>query len=209
MKIVDVKELEIPEVKIITYQRFRDERGYFTETYRKSDFANNPQTPFLKDIDFTQVNESFSNKGAVRGLHFQWDPFMAKMLRVIYGNVIDVALDIRPTSETFGKIVGYEFQSSQDDENNQWIWIPVGFAHGVYFLKDSLIEYFCTGQWAPDTEQGISPLAGDIDWSVFDKNIKAKIDHLIGENAVLNEKDKKGLTLEQWKNSEDSKNFIS
>src|SRR3989344_9623412 len=101
MKIVDVKSLEIPEIKVITYQRFKDERGYFTETYRKSEFENNEQTPFLKGVDFTQVNESFSTKMVFRGFHFQWNSFMAKMLRVINGNVIDMAIDIRPNSPTF------------------------------------------------------------------------------------------------------------
>ncbi|MFH1827329.1 MAG: dTDP-4-dehydrorhamnose 3,5-epimerase family protein [bacterium] len=208
MKILGVEELQIPEVKVITYQRFKDERGYFTETYRKSDFAQNPQTPFLKNIDFTQVNESFSKKGVVRGFHFQWNPFMAKMLRVIYGNVIDVALDIRPTSQTYGKIVGYEFNTTQNDETNQWIWLPIGFAHGIFFLEDSLIEYFCTGQWAPDNERAISPMADDIDWSLFNKDIKSKIDNLLINNSLINDKDKNGITLEQWKISEDSKNFI-
>src|SRR3990167_8173898 len=124
MKIVDVKELEIPEVKIITYQRFKDDRGYFTETYRKNEFEENPQTSFLKGIAFTQVNESFSKKMVFRGFHFQWNPFMAKMLRVIKGNVIDMAIDIRPNSETFGKVVGYELIADFEQESNQWIWIP-------------------------------------------------------------------------------------
>ncbi len=208
MKIVDVKELEIPEIKVITYQRFKDERGYFTETYRKSEFENNPQTPFLKGIDFTQTNESYSKKGVLRGFHFQWNPFMAKMLRVIKGNVIDMAIDIRPKSSTFGKIVGYEFNADYEQGNNQWVWIPVGFAHGILFLEDSLIEYFCTGQWAPDTERGISPFANDIDWTIFNQELKNKLDEFMKTSLIINEKDKNGLTIEQWRNSEDSKNFI-
>lgn len=208
MKILGVEELKIPEVKVITFQRFKDERGYFTETYRKSDFENNSQTPFLKDVDFTQVNESFSKKGVLRGFHFQWNPFMTKMLRVIKGNVIDMAVDIRPNSLTFGKVVGYEFNADYEDENNQWVWIPVGFAHGVLFLEDSAIEYFCTGQWAPDTERCISPLANDINWSVFNSELKKKLDEFMKTSLIINEKDKNGLTIEQWRNSEDSKNFI-
>ena len=208
MKIIGVKELEIPEVKVITYQRFKDERGYFTETYRKSEFEQNPQTPFLKGVDFTQVNESFSKKGVLRGFHFQWNPFMAKLLRVIKGNVIDLAIDIRPQSETFGKVVGYELIADFEQENNQWIWIPVGFAHGILFLEDSLIEYFCTGQWAHETERAISPLSNDIDWSVFNSELKKKYDEFMKTSLIINEKDKNGLTLEQWRNSGDSKNFI-
>lgn len=208
MKIVDVKELEIPEVKVITYQRFLDERGYFTETYRKNEFEINSQTPFLKGIDFTQVNESFSKKMVFRGFHFQWNPFMAKMLRVVKGNVIDMSIDIRPNSVTFGKAVGYELRSDSEQENSEWIWVPVGFAHAVLFLEDSTIEYFCTGQWAPETERCISPLAKDIDWSIFNKDLKTKVDEVINGEIILNDKDKNGLTLEDWKVSEDSKKFI-
>lgn len=208
MKILNVKNLEIPEVKVITYQRFKDERGYFTETYRKKEFEENPQTPFLKDMDFTQVNESFSKKSVFRGFHFQWNPFMAKMLRVISGNIIDMAIDIRPNSLTFGKAIGYELKAGSEQENSQWVWIPVGFAHAVLFLEDSTIEYFCTGQWAPDTERCISPLAKDIDWSLFNKDLKSKVDEIMNGPINLNEKDKNGLILEDWKVSEDSKKFI-
>src|SRR3989344_3331701 len=209
MKILSVTELAIPEVKVISFQRFKDDRGYFTETYRKSDFETNPQTDFLQGIDFTQVNESFSKKGVVRGLHFQWNPYMAKMLRVVYGNVIDVALDIRPNSPTFGKITGYEFVTDKEQEESKWIWVPVGFAHGVYFLEDSLIEYFCTGQWAPETERGISPLADDIDWSIMDKEVKSKIEKVISGGAIINEKDTEGMSLSKWMASDESSNFTS
>jgi len=209
MKILGVEELAIPEVKVITFQRFRDDRGYFTETYRKSDFETHPQTDFLQEIDFTQVNESFSKKGVVRGLHFQWNPYMAKMLRVVYGNVIDVALDIRPNSPTFGKITGYEFVADKEQEESKWIWVPVGFAHGVYFLEDSLIEYFCTGQWAPETERGISPLANDINWSVMNKEVKSKIEKVIRNSPIINAKDAEGMSLSEWMASDESSNFTS
>ena len=208
MKIIGVKELEIPEVKIITYQRFKDERGYFTETYRKNEFESNPQTSFLKGIDFTQVNESFSKKMVFRGFHFQWNPFMAKMLRVIKGNVVDMAIDIRPSSTTFGKAVGHELKTDSEQENSEWIWVPVGFAHAVLFLEDSTIEYFCTGQWAPDTERCISPRSKDIDWSLLNKDLKTRVDEVMSGSLILQDKDKNGLTLEDWKVSEDSKKFI-
>ncbi|MEX1052699.1 MAG: dTDP-4-dehydrorhamnose 3,5-epimerase family protein [Patescibacteria group bacterium] len=209
MKILGVEELEIPEIKVISFQRFKDNRGYFTETYRKSDFETNSQTEFLQGIDFTQVNESFSKKGVVRGLHFQWDPYMAKMLRVIQGSVIDVALDIRPNSPTFGKIVGYEFNMTAEDDENKWIWVPVGFAHGLYFLEESTIEYFCTGQWAPDTERAISPIADDIDWSIMNTDVKSKIEKVIKEGAEINEKDTEGMSLSEWMASDESSNFTS
>jgi len=193
MKIVSVKNLVIPEVKIITFQRSLDNRGYFTETYRKNEVETNPQTTFLKGVNFSQINESYSKKQVFRGFHFQWNPYMAKMLRVIKGNVIDFALDIRPYSETFGKIVGAELSSQENKEINEWIWIPVGFAHGIYFLEDSIIDYFCTGQWAPDSEQVISPYSSDIDWSLIDPQVKDKLSELLNKSAIISDKDKNGI----------------
>ncbi len=208
MKILEVKPLQISDVKVIRYQRFKDDRGYFTETYRVSDFDTNPQTPFLKNVRFTQTNESFSKKKTVRGLHFQWNPYMAKLVRIVEGSMIDVGLDIRKGSPTFGKIVGYEMRADNQQEYAQWIWIPVGFAHGVFFLEDGLMEYFCTGQWAPETERGISPLSLDIDWSLCDIEIKHKIDDILSSTDFLSEKDRNGMSVSEWAESPDTENFI-
>lgn len=207
MKIIDVKELQIPQVKVIKYQRFRDNRGYFTETYRKGDLDIKPQTAFLKGVSFTQCNESASQKNVFRGLHFQWNPYMAKLIRLISGSMIDFALDIRKNSPTFGKIVGHKLESNKDQDFNEWVWIPVGFAHGVLFLEDSIMEYFCTGQWAPETERGISPLSQDIDWSLCNVDIKNTLDQIKGQ-LIISDKDLAGLNLGDWQNSVDSQNFI-
>lgn len=207
MKILEIKTLEIPDVKVVRYQRFLDHRGYFTETYRKSDIDANPQTSFLKNLQFTQYNESFAKKAVIKGLHFQWNPHMAKLVRTIQGRMIDLFLDIRRGSPTFGKIGAYEMSVTPGDESNEWIFIPVGFAHGNYFLDDTTIEYVVTGQWAPETERGISPLAKDIDWSLCEPRLKIMFDEIASKNPLITDKDKEGLTISAWKESEDSNNF--
>lgn len=204
MKILEVKSLVSPEVKVIKFARFSDNRGYFTETYRRSDFENE----FIKNLKFVQVNESFSQKGVIRGLHFQWNPYMGKLVRTIHGHMVDLFLDIRKNSPTFGKIGGYELTSASNDESNHWIWIPVGFAHGVVCLEQSTIEYLCTGEYSPNCEAGISPLAADIDWSLCDRKIKNQFNKLVKKGAIISEKDKQGLTVGEWSNDKRSRNFI-
>ena len=203
MKILEVKTLIFPEVKVIKFTRFCDNRGYFTETLRRSDFEK-----VIPNFLIKQVNESCSKKGVVRGLHFQWNPYMGKLVRVISGYIIDLFLDIRKNSPTFGKIGGYELTSSSFDQSNHWIWIPVGFAHGVVCLEKSTIEYLCTGEYSPNCEAGISPLASDINWSFCDKKIKAKFDKLVKKGAIISEKDRQGLSVEEWGEDERAENFI-
>lgn len=207
MKILEVKSLEIPDVKVIRFQRFTDPRGYFTEVYRKSDLNNHPDTAFLKNLSFTQMNESRSVKGVIKGMHFQWDPYMAKLIRVARGEMVDLFLDIRKGSPTFGKMGAYRMPSREIDNWNEWIWIPVGFAHGNYYVEDTTIEYMCTGQWAPATERSISPLSHDIDWNLVPEDVKNEFDTL-KKDPVMTDKDKDGLTVEQWQESADSDNFI-
>ena len=208
MKILQVKSLEFPEVKVISYAHFNDERGFFTEVYRKSDFQNNPQLAFMKNFEFNQTNVSYSKKGVIRGLHFQWDPYIAKLARTVQGRMIDLFLDIRKNSPTFGKIGAYNMPAKYEDQENQWIWIPVGFAHGGVYLEDSSIEYFCTGEYNPQTEAGISPIANDIDWSVCDKNLRQIVSEIIQNKPLISEKDKKGHTVSSWKKSPNSDNFL-
>ena len=83
MKLLGVKALAIEDIKVIQFARFCDHRGYFTEHYRKSDFCNHPDMEFLKGVDFLQCNESYSQKGTIRGLHFQWNPYMGKLVRTL------------------------------------------------------------------------------------------------------------------------------
>lgn len=209
MKILEVKTLAIPEVKVIRFERFADHRGYFTEPFRKTDFKTNTDISFMKDVEFMQVNESYSHPNVIRGLHFQWNPYMGKLVRVMYGRMIDLVMDIRKNSPTFGKIIAYDMPQSTDNKYGEWIWVPVGFAHGNLFTEESMIEYFCSGEYSPGCEAGISPLSEDIDWSLCDPILK----ELFGSIAktpqgLLSDKDKNGLSLSAWSADERSNNFI-
>jgi len=208
MKILEVKSLKIPEIKIIKFSRFQDFRGYFTEQFRKSDLFNHPELNSMEKINFVQANQSYSKKGVIRGMHFQWSPYMGKLVRTLSGEMIDLVLDIRKGSPSYGKMVAYEMPSSNERGYDEWIWIPPGFAHGNFFSKSSIIEYMCSGEYSPNCESGISPLAKDIDWSLCDKTLKKKFDKISNSTKLITEKDKNGFSLEEWLNDEKSDNFI-
>ena len=200
MKIIETQSLAIPDVKVTTYSRFHDERGYFTETSRKSDF--------MSDQQFLQTNESFSKGGTFRGFHLQWNPYQGKLVRPVYGHLIDFALDLRKNSPHFGKIVAHDMPTNPTATSAQWIWLPPGFAHGILLPEDTLIEYFCTGEYSPGNEGCISPLATDIDWSLCDPALKAKFDEIVPTSTLIADKDKAGMTIQEWQDSAVSANFI-
>lgn len=204
MKILDFKELEIPEVQIVRFAHFNDERGYFTETYRKSDFKNLPQEKF--PYEFVQANETYSKAGTFRGLHFQWNPHMGKLVRCITGHLIDFALDIRLGSPTFGAIVAYEFKP-EDNPNADWIWVPPGFAHGTLLLTDSYVEYLCTGEYSQGCEAGITIFDDDIDWSFINSQDVFNKIYWLQSIVHITEKDKDAFTLKQWKDNPNAKEF--
>ncbi len=208
MKILEIKTLAFPEIKIVRFARFKDERGYFAEIYRRSDFDSHPDMRFIKDAVFVQANVSSSKEKTIRGLHFQWNPYMSKLVRVVEGRMIDLILDIRKGSPTFGKIIGYDLRTDLELEYNEWIWIPQGFAHGSLYLKPTIIEYFCDAEWSPNSEASISPLASDIDWSACEPTLKQYFEQIVSQGAIISDKDKNGHTLEQWKNTKESENFI-
>lgn len=138
---------EIPDVVKIISTTLEDERGFFEELFKTSDFGDN-----RINYEFKQDNHSFSRKGVVRGLHFQHKPYeQGKLVFVIYGNIFDVAVDVRPLSDTFGKWVSEELSG----ENHKMLWIPKGFAHGFMALGDSHVIYKTTEEFAPDYEDGI------------------------------------------------------
>lgn len=203
MKLLNIETLTIPEVQVIRFGRFPDHRGYFTEPFRQSDLAGR-----LNGLDgaFVQTNESYSHKNTIRGLHFQWNPYMGKLVRTISGNMVDLFLDIRKGSPTYGKAMAYRLTADPKADFSEWIWIPPGFAHGNFFPQDSIIEYFCSGEYSQGCEAGICPFAEDIDWSLCDKLLKKSFDELKSK-AIISEKDKNGLTLEQWTNDPRSNNF--
>jgi len=141
---------EIPEVIIIEPKVYGDERGYFVETFRKDKFEE-----FVGfEVPFCQDNESKSGKGVLRGLHYQLPPFaQSKLVRVIRGRVIDVAVDIRKGSPTFGKYVAVELSG----ENKRQLFVPRGFAHGFVVLEDETIfTYKVDNYYAPECDRGIA-----------------------------------------------------
>jgi len=204
MKILEVRNLAIEDVKVIKYARFSDHRGYFTETFRKSDFQ---KLDIFKSVEFIQSNESYSKKGVIRGLHFQWNPYMGKLIRTLRGRMVDLVMDIRKGSKTFGKIIAYDMPADLESDFGEWIWVPVGFAHGNVFPEDTQIEYYCSGDWSPKCEAGISPLAKDIDWSLCDPALKTIFDDA-ANGPLITDKDKNGHTLTGWLEGKDSDNFV-
>lgn len=208
MKINIINELLISDIKIIRFTRFMDNRGFFTETYRMSDFNNHQALGFLKNEKFVQVNESYSHKSVIRGLHFQWNPFMGKLVRTIRGRMVDIVLDIRRGSPTFGKGIMYNMPANLDKDFSEWIWVPPGFAHGNFFTEESQIEYFCTGEYSQGCEAGISPVADDIDWSMCDPVLKCEFDKITVNTQLMTDKDRNGFSLKAWEINENSNNFI-
>jgi dTDP-4-dehydrorhamnose 3,5-epimerase len=208
MKILSVSKLQIEAVKVIRYARFCDHRGYFSEHFRKSDFTNHPEMGFMKGVEFVQANMSFSKKGTVRGLHFQWNPYMGKLVRTLQGRMIDMVLDIRKGSPTFGKIICYDMPTNPTADYSEWIWVPPGFAHGNFFPEETMIEYFCSGEYSPGCEAGISPLAGDIDWTLCDADLKKLFDSIAPSTSLITDKDKNGFKIAAWLENQNSDNFI-
>lgn len=138
-----------PELSLLTPRRFADDRGYFTETYNKAEFA--AETGY--DGEFLQDNHSRSGRGVLRGLHYQIEPrSQGKLVRVVFGAVFDVVVDIRRSSSTFGEWFGVELSG---EVGNQ-IWIPPGFAHGFLALTDGAeVQYKTTDFHSPDHERTI------------------------------------------------------
>jgi dTDP-4-dehydrorhamnose 3,5-epimerase len=196
MKISSITEQQIPGLKIINFDRFMDQRGFFNETFRASDFINNELKVFLPN-GIMQSNESFSHKNVLRGLHFQWEPSMGKLVRTIAGHMVDLVLDLRQGSPTQGKIMAFDMPAKSTNTFSSWIWVPEGCAHGNYFLEDSYIEYFCSGSYNGECEAGISPFAKDIDWSICDSSLKNKFNEL-KDSFIVTPKDINGLSVNNW-----------
>lgn len=146
---MDYKKTEIEGVYIIQPKVFKDNRGYFMETFRQSDF----DAGIGRHVDFIQDNESKSSRGVLRGLHYQkGEASQAKLVRVIKGRVVDVAVDIRRSSKTFGRYVMVELS----EENKTQFFIPRGFAHGFLVLSDEAIfTYKVDNAYAPQQEASI------------------------------------------------------
>ena len=204
MKISSISEHQILGVKLINFDRFMDQRGFFTETFRSSDFVNNELNIFPHGI--LQTNESFSQKNVLRGLHFQWNPNMGKLVRTIAGHMVDLVLDLRQSSPTQGKIMAFDMPTKSTNSSSSWIWVPEGCAHGNFFLEDSYIEYFCSGSYNGECEAGVSPFAEDIDWSICDAELKDKFFEL-KDTFILTPKDINSLSVKEWLSRPEANNF--
>lgn len=172
---MDIKECTIPGLFLIEPKVFVDARGFFYESFNQQIFREKTGV----DLTFCQDNESYSKKNVLRGLHFQLPPFaQGKLVRVVAGRVLDVALDIRRSSPTYGKYETFELSS----ENKKQLWIPPGFAHGFVALEENTIfNYKCTNYYSPVSERTIQ-------WNDTDLAIDWKV-----ENPIISEKDQKGL----------------
>lgn len=159
---------DIDGLKVITRKSFGDERGYFTELYKNSEFAKNGIGE-----KFEQENLSFSRKGVIRGMHYQLPPHaQGKLVSVIRGKIMDVAIDIRSGSASFGRY----FKIELSEENRKSLWIPCGFAHGFAAIEDSIVLYRTTSEFSPEDERGIiwnDPGIG-IEWPEDDHIISQK-----------------------------------
>ena len=182
-----VEQAGVRDVLIITPDIFQDDRGFFTEAYRKDKFSE-----FGLNLEFVQDNHSRSAKNVVRGLHFQWDPPMGKLMRVTQGTAFLVAVDIRMGSPTLGKWIGVEASV----ENRKQVYAPAGFARGFCVLSEfAEIQYKCTGIYSNKAESGVlwnDPAIG-VKWPV--------------KEPILSKKDEVAQTLEQWLSKPASKNF--
>lgn len=170
---MNIIKTEIPEVVIVEPKVFGDNRGYFFESFSERDFSAQ-----VREVRFLQDNESKSRYGVLRGLHFQLPPHaQSKLVRVVKGSVLDVAVDIRRGSPTFGKHVAVELT----EENHRQLFIPRGFAHGFVVLSEEVIfQYKCDSFYCPESE-------GAIAWDDPEIGIDWKIDCA---DVILSEKDK-------------------
>ncbi|SEI70164.1 dTDP-4-dehydrorhamnose 3,5-epimerase [Dyadobacter sp. SG02] len=165
---MQIRETSIAGLVEIFPRVFGDDRGMFFESYNEETFKK-----LGLPVNFVQDNQSFSKKGVVRGLHFQNAPFaQGKLVRVISGRVLDVAVDIRRDSATFGKHEVFELSG----ERNNIAYIPEGFAHGFVALEDSVFSYKCTNLYSKESESGILWNDPDlnIDWGITDPIVSEK-----------------------------------
>jgi dTDP-4-dehydrorhamnose 3,5-epimerase len=184
---ITIHSKHLDDIVVVKPEVFEDDRGFFTEFYRQDQFKELG----LPDI-FVQANHSRSSKNVLRGLHFQWEPPMGKLMRVTLGSAFLVAVDIRKGSPHLGKWFGMEISA----ENKLEIWAPAGFARGFCVLSETAeIQYLTTGVYSNKCESGIrwnDPAIGII-WPV--------------KEPILSGKDKEAQSLSEWLAKPDSDNF--
>ncbi len=174
---MEILRTDIPGVLRLRPRIFEDGRGHFLETFNEHSFKE----AIGSDVKFVQDNESYSHRNVLRGLHFQAEPrAQGKLVRVVRGAVLDVVVDIRKDSPTYGR----HFKQRLDGRNKEMLWIPAGLAHGFHALEDGTVfVYKCTDYYAPSTERTILWNDPDlaIDWGVTD--------------PIVSEKDRDGVLL--------------
>ncbi|MEL6428897.1 MAG: dTDP-4-dehydrorhamnose 3,5-epimerase [Planctomycetota bacterium] len=175
---MEYRPTAIPDVVLLVPKVFGDERGFFLETFRASEFEER-----CAPVQFVQDNHSRSTQGILRGLHYQNPQPQGKLVRVTEGEVFDVAVDLRKGSPTFGNWVGERLSA----ENKHMLWVPPGFAHGFYVTSETAeFVYKCTDYYAPEHEQSLAwddPAVG-VEWPLVD-----------GAPPQLSGKDAAGLSL--------------
>lgn len=170
---------EIPDVVVLEPRVFGDTRGYFFESYNRRSFLR----AVGRDQEFVQDNQSRSQRGVLRGLHYQIRQPQAKLIRVLTGEIFDVAVDIRRSSATFGRWVGVQLSA----HNHKQLWVPEGFAHGFYVLSDyAEVLYKASDYYAPEHERCIR-------WD----DPELAIDWPLAEAPQLSEKDRQGAWLRE------------
>jgi dTDP-4-dehydrorhamnose 3,5-epimerase len=184
---IQIESRHLGDVVVIVPDVFQDERGFFMEAYREDFF-----TQLGLPSHFPQDNHSRSTSGVLRGLHFQWDPPMGKLMRVTLGKAFLVAVDIRKGSPTLGKWFGIEVS----DRNRRQVWAPAGFARGFCVLSEAAeIQYKCTGIYNKKFESGIR-------WNDAEIGIEWPV-----KNPILSWKDAEARSLSNWLESPESNHF--
>ena len=183
---MEIVQTDIKDVLIIEPRVFKDSRGYFFESFSQREFDEKVSPILGHSINFVQDNESMSFYGVMRGLHFQCPPYtQSKLVRCVRGAVLDVAVDIRKGSPTYGKHVAVELT----EDNHRQFFIPRGFAHGFAVLSDTAVfQYKCDEFYHPEADGGISIIDGSlgIDWKIPT------------DKALLSEKDTKHALLKDF-----------
>jgi dTDP-4-dehydrorhamnose 3,5-epimerase len=184
---IRIESRHLGDVAVLASEVFEDERGFFMEVYRADQYK-----ALGLPTEFVQDNHSRSKQGVVRGLHFQWDPPMGKLMRVTYGSAFLIAVDIRKGSPTLGQWFGVEVSA----KDKKQVWAPAGFARGFCVVSDfAEVQYKCTGIYNPKCESGIrwnDPKIG-IHWPV--------------KEPELSGKDRQAQTLDEWLASPASNHF--
>ena len=183
-----IESVALGSVAVLAPEYFEDDRGFFVEEFRADQYAE-----LGLPTQFVQENHSGSVQNVLRGLHFQWEPPMGKLMRVLRGEAFLVAVDIRKDSPTLGQWFGKRIKA----EDRKQIWAPAGFARGFCVLSDyAEIQYLCTGIYNSKAESGVlwSDPAIGIDWPVSE--------------PILSGKDARAQTLEAWLSGPESDNFV-